>query len=94
MEREVTQSKAYQDALREMAEELRGHLPAGSREELLGLDTAALAQILRDVASEGAEDVLAYLRSTDKGYRQVTQRIEVTPRNLNFSDNNNLSAGL
>jgi exonuclease SbcD len=66
MEREVTQSKAYQDALREMAEELRGHLPAGSREDLLGLDTAALAQILRDVASEGAEDVLAYLRSADK----------------------------
>ena len=34
------------------------------------------------------------LRSGDKGYRQVTQRIEITPRNLNFSDNNNLSAGL
>ncbi len=34
------------------------------------------------------------LRSFDKGYRQVTHRIEITPRNLNFSDNNNLSAGL
>jgi len=34
------------------------------------------------------------LRSGDKGYRQVTQRIEITPRNLNFSDNNNLSAGM
>lgn len=34
------------------------------------------------------------LRSGDKGYRQFTQRFEITPRNLNFSDNNNLSAGL
>lgn len=34
------------------------------------------------------------LRPGDKGYRQFTQRFEITPRNLNFSDNNNLSAGL
>jgi hypothetical protein len=34
------------------------------------------------------------LRSGDKGYRQSTHRIEITPRNLNFSDNNNLSAGM
>lgn len=36
----------------------------------------------------------ADLQAGDKGYRQVTHRIEITPRNLNFSDNNNLSAGL
>jgi hypothetical protein len=34
------------------------------------------------------------LKSGDKGYRQVTHRIEIASRNLNFSDNNNLSAGL
>lgn len=34
------------------------------------------------------------LRPGDKGYRQAAHRIEITPRNLNFSGNNNLSAGL
>ncbi len=66
MEREVQNSKAFQDALRELAEDLRGHLPAGSREELFGRDTEEFAQILRGVASEGAEDVLAHLRAADK----------------------------
>lgn len=66
MEREVAQSKAFQDELREMAEELRGHLPAGSREDLFGRDAAEFAQILREVASDGAEDVLAFLRAGDK----------------------------
>ena len=66
MEREVQNSRAFQDALRELAEDLRGHLPAGSREELFGRDTEEFAQILRDVASEGAEDVLAHLRAADK----------------------------
>ncbi len=66
MEREVAQSKAFQDALREMAEELRGHLPPGSREELFGRDMEEFSQILRDVASEGTEDVLAHLRAANK----------------------------
>jgi hypothetical protein len=66
MEREVARSKAFQDELREMAEELRGHLPAGSREDLFGRDAAEFAQILRDVASEGVEDVLAFLRAGEK----------------------------
>ena len=66
MEREVAQSKAFQDAVREMAEELRGHLPPGSREDLFGCDAAEFAQILREVAGEGAEDVLAFLRAGDK----------------------------
>jgi len=65
MEREVQNSKAFQDALREMAEELRGHLPAGLREEMFGRDTEEFAQILWQVASEGAEDVLAHLRAAD-----------------------------
>jgi len=34
------------------------------------------------------------LLAVDKGYRKETHKIEITPRNLNFSDNNNLSAGL
>ena len=66
MEGEVAESKAFRDELREMAEELRGHLPPGSREDLFGHDAAEFAQILRDVASEGAEDVLAFLRAGDK----------------------------
>jgi hypothetical protein len=32
------------------------------------------------------------LDPNDKGYRQTIQKFEVTPRNLNFSNNNNLSA--
>jgi len=66
MEREVAQSKAFQDALREIAEDLRGHLPPGSREELFGRDMEEFSQILRDVASEGTEDVLAHLRAANK----------------------------
>ena len=38
METEVAQSKAFQDALREMAEELSRNLPHGSRDRLLGRD--------------------------------------------------------
>lgn len=45
--------------------------------------------VIITIAAETAD-----LRPSDKGYRLVTQRIEITPRNLNFSDNNNLSAGL
>ncbi len=67
MEREVQSSRAFQDALRELAEDLRGHLPAGSREELFGRDSEEFAQILRDLASEGAEEVLAHLRAADTG---------------------------
>ncbi|MFY9971972.1 MAG: DNA repair exonuclease, partial [Roseiarcus sp.] len=66
MEREVAQSKAFQDELREMAEELRGHLPPGSREDLFGRDAAEFAQTLGEVASDGAEEVLAFLRAGDK----------------------------
>ena len=32
------------------------------------------------------------LGPNDKGYRQTVQKFEVTPRNLNFSNNNNLSS--
>ena len=66
METEVAQSKAFQDALSEIAEELRRNLPHGSRDELLGQDPGELAKILRTLAREGAEDVLAHLRAGDK----------------------------
>ena len=66
METEVAQSKAFQDALREMAEELSRNLPNGSRDGLLGRDPGEFANMLRAVAREGAEDVLAHLRAGDK----------------------------
>jgi DNA repair exonuclease SbcCD nuclease subunit len=66
METEVAQSKSFQDALSEIAEELRRNLPHGARDELLGQDPGELAKILRALAREGAEDVLAHLRVADK----------------------------
>jgi DNA repair protein SbcD/Mre11 len=66
METEVAQSKAFQDALREMAEELSRNLPHGSRDGLLGRDPGEFAKMLRAVAREGAEDVLAHLRAADR----------------------------
>jgi hypothetical protein len=66
METEVAQSKAFQDALREMAEELSRNLPHGSRDGLLGRDSGEFANMLRAVAREGAEDVLAHLRASDR----------------------------
>jgi hypothetical protein len=67
METEVAQSKAFQDALSEIAEELKRNLPAGARDGLLGQDPGELAKILRAIAREGAEDVLAHLRASDRG---------------------------
>jgi exonuclease SbcD len=69
MEREVAQSKAFQDGLRDMAEDLSGHLPQELRKALFGRDTEEFAEILRAVASEGAEDVLAHLRAADRDPR-------------------------
>jgi DNA repair exonuclease SbcCD nuclease subunit len=66
METEVAQSKAFQDALREIAEELSRNLPHGSRDGLLGQDPGEFAKILRAAAREGAEDVLAHLRAADR----------------------------
>jgi DNA repair protein SbcD/Mre11 len=66
METEVAQSKAFQDALREMAEELSRNLPHGARDGLLGQDPGEFAKILRALAREGAEDVLAHLRAADR----------------------------
>ncbi len=66
METEVAQSKSFQDALREMAEELSRNLPNGSRDGLLGRDPGEFAAMLRAVAREGAEDVLAHLRAGDR----------------------------
>jgi DNA repair protein SbcD/Mre11 len=66
METEVAQSKAFQDALSEIAEELRRNLPAGARDGLLGQDPGELAKILRTIAREGAEDVLAHLRASNR----------------------------
>ncbi len=66
METEVAQSKAFRDELQAIAEELRGHLPQGSREDLFGADAEAFAEALAGFAREGAEDVLAYLRASGK----------------------------
>ena len=68
METEVTQSKAFRDELQAIAEELRVHLPSGSREDLFGADAEAFAEALSAFAREGAEDVLAHLRSADKDF--------------------------
>jgi DNA repair protein SbcD/Mre11 len=61
MEDEVEQSKAFGDALREFAAELQNHLPAASRGDVLGHDPEEAARILRALAREGAENVLAHL---------------------------------
>jgi DNA repair protein SbcD/Mre11 len=66
METEVAESKAFQDALSEIAEELRRNLPHSARDDLLGQDPGELAKILRALAREGAEDVLAHLRASDR----------------------------
>jgi DNA repair protein SbcD/Mre11 len=63
MEAEVAQSKAFQDALRDIADELSRNLPFASRDGVLGRDAAEFAGILRAIAREGAEDVLAHLRA-------------------------------
>ena len=49
-----------------MAKELSGALPQELRADLFGLDAQEFAEILRAAASEGAEDVLAFLRAADK----------------------------
>jgi len=66
METEVPRSKAFQDALRGIADELSRNLPFGSRDGVLGRDADEFAAILRAIASEGAEDVLARLRAADR----------------------------
>ncbi len=66
MEDEVVRSKAFRDELQAIAEDLRGHLPPSSREDLFGADAQAFADILRSVAEEGAEDVLAHLRAVER----------------------------
>ena len=69
METEVAQSKAFHDELRAIADELRGHLPQGSREDLFGADAEGFAEALAGFAREGAEDVLAHLRAGDRESR-------------------------
>jgi DNA repair exonuclease SbcCD nuclease subunit len=66
METEVAQSKAFEGVLREFAEELKRNLPHDSRADLFGCDAEEFAGILRGLASEGAEDVLAHLRAADR----------------------------
>jgi DNA repair protein SbcD/Mre11 len=63
MEQEVGRSKAFEETLCEIAEELGRNLPAGSREDFLGADAEAFARILRGLAAEGAETALAHLRA-------------------------------
>ena len=65
METEVAQSKAFQDALRDIADELGRNLPFASRDGVLGRDASEFAGILRAIARQGAEDVLAHLRAPD-----------------------------
>lgn len=63
-----------------------------------GIDTFSSGQV---TARRGIRAIILTLvaetpdlTASDKGYRRETHKIEITPRNLNFSDNNNLSAGL
>jgi exonuclease SbcD len=66
METEVAHSMAFQEALRNLAAEMRGQLPPASRDDLLGRDAEEFANILRRIAREGAENVLAHLRAADR----------------------------
>ena len=59
---EVAPSAAYQEEVRDMAEELRGQLPAECR-ALLGSDEATFHEVLSMLVTEGAEDVLARLHA-------------------------------
>lgn len=62
IESEVTGSKAFRDHLGTIAEELRGCLPPGVREDLFGVDSGGLENALAGFARDGADDVLAFLR--------------------------------
>jgi DNA repair protein SbcD/Mre11 len=66
MENEVACSKTFRDELASIAEELRGHLPPGSREELFGADAGDFAETISLLAREGADDVLAWLRAANR----------------------------
>ena len=66
MEAEVARSKAFQDELRSLADELSGQLPRELRDDLFGRDAHEFASVLRSIANEGAEDVLARLRASDE----------------------------
>ena len=67
METEVAQSKAFQDALSEIAEELRRNLPHGiARRPVRPRRRTNSPKSFAHVASEGAEDVLAHLRAADR----------------------------
>jgi DNA repair protein SbcD/Mre11 len=66
METEVAGSKAFRDEFGTIAEELRGSLPPGVREDLFGADAGDLADALAGFAREGADDVLAFLRSAER----------------------------
>ncbi|RBP04551.1 DNA repair exonuclease SbcCD nuclease subunit [Roseiarcus fermentans] len=66
METEVAGSKAFRDELQSIAEDLRGHLPPGAREDLFGADAEGFAEALGVIAREGADDVLAFLRAADR----------------------------
>lgn len=63
MQNEIAGSKAFRDEFAAIAEELRGQLPAASREDLFGADADRFAEALEAFAREGVEDALAYLRA-------------------------------
>ncbi len=65
MEGEVAGSKALVDQLSELAQELRGAIPAEAREDLFGCDADDFAAALRAITEEGVEDALARLRAAD-----------------------------
>ena len=62
---EVVPSAAYQNEIQDIAEELRGQLPAECR-ALLGSDEAGFRASLATLAAEGAEDVLARLHASNR----------------------------
>jgi DNA repair protein SbcD/Mre11 len=62
---EVVPSLAYQKEIQDVAEELRGQLPAECR-ALLGSDEAGFRAALAALVTEGAEDVLARLHASNR----------------------------
>lgn len=63
---EILRSDRFRAEAREIAEELRGQLPPESR-TLLGADEMSLAEVLVELAGQGADDVLARLEAPGQG---------------------------
>lgn len=63
---EILRSDGFRADAQAIAEELRGQLPPESR-ALFGADEASLADVLAELAGQGADDVLARLEAPGQG---------------------------